>query len=107
MENAFQQSLYDQAQKNWKEKGSLGVTAADHEALGGTPDDILLEHPGKTLGEVMTNEEIETYIFQTRKNISENEGILKMSEFNDDLKRDLETSIQYLKDIGRLSEDFV
>lgn len=97
---------YLNAQKNWKEKGYLGVTAKDHEAIGSTPDDILFQNPDKTLGEMMTDEEIREYITGTQKNISENEALPHLKRYNDDLKQNLEATVKYLKSIGKLTEDF-
>ena len=98
---------YLNAQKNWKEKGYLGVTSQDHEVIGSTPDEILLQNPGKTLGELMSDEEIREYIVGTRKNISENEngGLAHMKRYNEVLLRNLDVTIEYLKFIGRLPED--
>ena len=107
MEGINLNSEYLKAQKNWKEKGSLGVTAQDHKNIGGTPDDILLENPGKTLGELMTDQEIKDYILATRANILENEkeSLKNMKQYTEDLKEDLEATLKYLESIGRLPEE--
>lgn len=107
MERYTQNSEFIEVQKNWSEKGHLGVTSKDHEAIFSTPDDILVQNPGKTLGELMSDTEIQEYILETRKNILENEGLQNMKNYNEDLKKNLEVSIKYLKSIGRLSQDFV
>ncbi len=96
---------YIEAQKNWKEKGYLGVTAKDHEAIQSTPDEVLLQNPGKTLGEIMNDQEIREYIVGTRKNISENKEYSHLKRYNEDLKQNLEVTIEYLKSIGRFPED--
>ncbi len=95
---------YIQATLNWEQKGSLGVTAEDHEAHGGTPDYILLQNPGKTLGQLMSDTEISEFITETKKNIQDNEGVKNLEEYNTDLKKNLKTSIKYLKSIGRLPD---
>lgn len=97
----------EQALKNWETQGSLGVTAEDYELIGGTPDDILIQNPGKTLGILMSDDEIQEFIEGTQRNIEENKNYPHMNEFNEDLKKNLITTIKYLKKINRLSEDFI
>ena len=109
MENfeSYQKSIeYLAAQKNWEEKGYLGVTAQDHKAIHSTPDNILIENPSKTLGELMSDTEIIEYIQGTQRNIEENSKYPHMTDFNEDLKKNLETTISYLKTIQRIPEDF-
>ncbi len=103
-ENFYESNTFKTAQKNWDEKGWLGVTAEDHEGVQSTPDEILVQNPGKTLGELMTNEEILGYIQTTEQNIQSNEGIEKMREHNEDLKNNLRVTRGYLRSIGRLPE---
>lgn len=97
----------EQAVKNWEEKGSLGVTAEDHELIGSTPDEILIQNPGKTLGELMSDDEIQEFIEGTKKNIEDNKNHPHMDAFNEDLKKNLITTIKYLKEINRLPKDFI
>lgn len=97
----------EQALKNWEEKGSLGVTAEDYELIGGTPDDILIQNPGKTLGELMADSEIQEFIEETQKNIEGNKNHPHMNKFNEELKKNLITTVKYLKGINRLPEDFI
>lgn len=100
---------YTEAQKKWNEKGFLGVTAKDHEAIYSTPDEILLQNPGKTLAELMSDEEIRDYVLETRRVISENENVVHSNpeswkKYNEDLKMNLEVTIRYLQSIGRLPD---
>ncbi len=104
--NYFESDTFKQAQNNWKEKGYLGVTAEDHEGIYSTPNEILVANPGKTLSELMTDDEILDYLVQTKKNIQENEPIEKLKSYNDSLKENLITTIKYLKEIERLPESF-
>jgi hypothetical protein len=104
--NYFESEKYKQAQKNWKENGYLGVTSDDHLGIYSTPNEKLQENPGKTLADLMSDQEILDYISGTKKNILENEGMEKLKEYNTSLKENLETTINYLKKIGRLPEDW-
>lgn len=104
-ENYFESEAFIMAKSNWDTKGYLGVTAEDHEGIHSTPDEILNENPGKTLGELMSDQEILEYIEGTKKNIEENEGIEKMKRFNEDLKDNLKLTIEYLRSIDRLPEN--
>ena len=101
MQENLESQRYTEAQKKWDEKGHLGVTAADHEAIHSTPDEILVQNPGKTLGELMSDKEILEYIIGTQENIKSNEEIEKMKSYNEDLKKNLEVTTIYLKAIGR------
>ncbi len=96
------------AQKHWKENGWLGVTAEDHTLKGSTPDDILIKNPGKTLGELMSDEEIHEYIAEMQKIIikDENSDIEHIRMLAEMQKENLDSCIRYLKVIGRLTEDF-
>ena len=107
MESYTPSPEFIQASKNWEEKGFLGVTEQDYEAIQGTPEDILLENPGKTLGELMSDEEVREYIIETRNNIIENKEIPKMQELNKDLQKNLDVTIVYLSSIGRMPEDLI
>ena len=107
MESYTPSPEFIQASKNWEEKGFLGVTAQDYEAIQGTPEDILLENPGKTLGELMSDEEVREYIIETRNNIIENKEIPKMQELNKDLQKNLDVTIAYLSSIGRMPKDLI
>lgn len=90
-------------------KGYLGVTAEDHESLGSTPEQRLIENPGKSLGEIMSDNEIV-------KNISEQLEFFKQQDIQEDdreswldfikqRKEDFITSMRYLKSINRLPEN--
>ncbi|MEI6022600.1 MAG: hypothetical protein WCQ32_02045 [bacterium] len=107
MESYTPSPEFIRASKNWEEKGFLGVTAQDHEDIQGTPDDILLENPGKTLGELMSDGEIREYIVETRKNIIENKETPKLEKYNIELQKNLDVTIAYLSSIGRMPEDLI
>lgn len=104
-QNFYESNTFKTAQKNWDEKGWLGVTAEDHEGIQSTPDEILIQNPDKTLGELMSDQEILEYIQTTEQNIKSNEGVEKMRELNEDLKNNLMVTKNYLHSIGRLPEN--
>lgn len=112
--NPMEEESYKIAQENWNTNGSLGVTAEDHIAIGSTPDNILIENEGKTLGELMSDSEIQDFINGTKENIKENEDYIKTGphnansiiNFNKDIKDNLDKTLVYLKKIGRLPVDF-
>jgi hypothetical protein len=106
-EQYYEKPEYLEAQKNWREKGSLGVTASDYEAISGTPEDELIQNPGKTLGEIWSDEQILDHLIGTERNIEENESIEKMKKWNDDLKENLRVTILYLKSINRLPKEYI
>lgn len=91
---------------NWDKNGSLGVTVEDHILIGSTPEDILVKNPGKTLGELMSDLEINEFIRGTLKNIEENKKYSHLKNFNMDLIENLILSVEYLKSIRRLPKDF-
>lgn len=93
------------AQKSFDEKSFLAVTASDYETINATPDEILTQNPGKTLGELMSDQEILEYIQTTEQNIKSNEGIEKMKDYNEDLKNNLMVTKDYLHSIDRLPEN--
>jgi hypothetical protein len=105
LESYQNNSEYVEASNNWNTKGHLGVTAKDHEIIQSTPDQILVENSGKTLGELMSDEEIREYIIETRKNILGNEAFPNMKEYNEELKENLKVTLEYLSGIGRLPEE--
>lgn len=115
MENIDNSSeTINEARKKWDENGYLGVTAIDHELIGSTPDELLLNNKGKTLGELMSEDEIVEYISGTLSNIDENEKYIltnpsnkdSIIRYNEDLKNNLDLSINYLKKIGKIDEKF-
>jgi hypothetical protein len=97
---------WNQASKNFDEKGVLGVTAQDHEALGSTPDEMLVANPGKTAAEIMTDEEILSWLNEGKQFIKENENNENMKGYIDDYKKEIPKTIKYLKSINRFPESF-
>lgn len=92
--------------------GPLGVTAEDHLAIYSTPPDKLSENPGKTLAELMTDEEITIWIREQKKALLElmAEVDTKESEFGrnylPNARKKLKASLILLKQRGRLPKEF-
>lgn len=94
------------ASAKFQELGSLAVTAQDHKDIGSTPPQRLRENPDKTLGELMSEQEIAEWVKENE------EAIAKFSQMNSGdpflrsalpvLKTELELGQKYLKSIGRL-----
>lgn len=105
--------LYRESQKRFQQFGQLGVTADDHWNIGGSPPIILNRNPGKTLGELMSDQEILAKLDQlteyersAKKRLAANprDDLAK-----DDLKyveKELPTTIKYLDSIGRLPDKY-
>lgn len=98
--------------------GPLSVTAADHQVIMSTPPKELAEpqNTGKTFAQIWTEEKIRTYLidnFKTLKDFSELSVQSKDEERRKELTRhitkstkELKTTIEYLKSIGKLPEGF-
>ena len=104
---------WEAANKKFKELGPLAVTAEDHLAAGSTPPPELESNPGKTLADLMTDTEIESWLLN-------HEEAIKNLESNDDRPKELiaeqmlkqlqanyGSSINYLKTINRLPKRFM
>lgn len=66
----FESKKFKKAAAKFRNFGSLAVTAADHYDIGGTPPERLLNNPGKTLGELMSEGEIAIWIKEKEELIS-------------------------------------
>ncbi len=89
----------------------LEMRLSDHNLLGSTPPDILRENPEKTEGELMSDEEILEWLQKQQGMIEKfsSEGLRENSFAQSWLptgKKDFETTIQYLRRIGRLPDEF-
>jgi len=102
----FDTEEFKKASERFETLGSLGVLPADHKAIGSTPPQRLLDNPGKTLGELMSDEEITYWILGNEKTIKQfseadpNNSFIKTAL--PDLKKTLELGKKYLKSIDRL-----
>lgn len=55
---------YEAAAERFRTRGPLGVTAADHKAVGSSPDRRLIEHPGQTLVQILSLDEITNFLIK-------------------------------------------
>lgn len=90
-------------------KGYLGATADDHERIYSTPDERLIKNPGKSLGEIMSDEELHENIalqleFFKEQDSSEIEKE-HWQDFVTSRKIDFINSLRYLEKIGRLPKE--
>lgn len=85
---------------------SLSMTKDDHQKIYSTPPQRLLENPGKTLGEIMSDQEIADWIKENEKAIAEFSQMNSENSFVKNalpvLKKELDLGLKYLKSIGRL-----
>jgi len=88
---------YKKAKEKFRTLGLLAMTIEDHEAMGSTPDeyykDKLVANPGKIMVELMNDQEVLEYL---RRLLRKNPR-----------SRNLILSVEYLRGIGRLPEEFV
>lgn len=108
MENFEKQkiSAFEQAAKKSKEQGFFSLTSEDHKALGSTPDEELEGNFGKSQYEIMSDEEIESYLSEAIDTINENNENLRKNGYIDIQKNFLRVGIPFLKSVGRLPEKF-
>lgn len=106
----FEDPAFTKAANKFKKFGPLGVTAADHLSVGSTPKEKLVNNPDKTLGELMTDDEIFQWIKELQEQIIQyssdeykNNSFVKsiLPKFIEDLR----LSKEYLKGIGRLPSE--
>ncbi len=84
----------------------MGVLPEDHKAIGSTPPQSLLDNPGKTLDELMSDEEISEWIEGNIKAIDELSEPEETNSFVKSalpaLREELELGKKYPKSINRL-----
>lgn len=90
----------------------LALTAEAHKAIGSSGvDERLVNNPGKTLGELLSDQELGDYLNNHQQKIAE----LSKPEFANDpfsqsmldwRRQELSASIQYLTQINRLPKAF-
>jgi hypothetical protein len=106
----FEGQTFKQAADKFNTLGPLGVTAADHLGIGSTPKELLINNPGKTLGELMTDDEISQWINGQQEQIAQ----YSLDQYKDNsfvksilpkLIEDLRLSKEYLKSIDRLPSE--
>lgn len=98
------------ASEKFNTLGPLGVTADDHLVIGSTPNERLINNPGKTLGELMSADEVNTWLEGTKGEIKKysSEEYQKNSFIQSmliRLKSDWQLSEQYLLSMNRLPSE--
>jgi len=78
----------DKVYKKIKETGLISLTAEDQKIIGNMPQEILVKNPGKSLGELMSDQEMSAHLVSQKKKCS----------------AAYERDIIYLISIGRLPE---
>lgn len=99
-------------------KSPLAMTAEDHRAIGSTPPEILQKNLGKTMAELMTDEEILLFL-EGLKNRQQKitEGLarlpkrkswehLALQTQKEANKDNFKLSLKYLEEINRLPKEF-
>ena len=87
-------------------KSDLEMTLEDHVNIGSTPPEILKQNPGKTKGELLSDEELRNYLESKQQLIgllSSEENPFAQSALKDS-KEDWESTKTYLTKIGRMSQ---
>ena len=102
---------FREAAAKFENNGPLGVTAEDHKNIGSTPPDELQNNPGKTRAELMDEAQILKWLFEYKTQINEfSKEEYKNNSFAQSilpqLKKELGLSIEYLRNIDKLPEDF-
>lgn len=102
----FNTKPFKLAAKKFKTLGQLAVLASDHKAIGSTPPKELLKNPKKTLGQLMTDEQIAEWIKRNEETIVQLSEADQNSSFIKSvlpaLKKELELGKKYLESIGKL-----
>ncbi len=106
-----QGEAYNKALKKYQEVGLLGITAEDHQIMGSAPLEKMAANPKKTMAELMDDEELLVFLRQQQEDIEkysaeEDQKSRAIQDFLRIKKRNLEFSIKYLKEIGRLPKEF-
>jgi phosphosulfolactate synthase (CoM biosynthesis protein A) len=84
--------------------GWLALTKEDHERINSTPNQVLIDNPGKAQHELMSEEEIAEYLNDCLKVMSDMDSI---NNGFADLKADeFDKAIYFLKSINKLPEQF-
>jgi len=101
------------SRQRFKEFGHLGVTAQDHWNIGGSPPILLNRNPEKTLGELLSDQELLDWLDKLLEYGERAKEKLEAEPDDESAKGDLEDfnkrfplAIKYLASIGRLPEKY-
>jgi len=81
--------------------GEFSLTAAEHHAIGSTPDEDLLNNPGKAEYEVISDEKLIKILDSHIKCLLNHSGAYKPGEYEASLEL-VGKAIPFLKSVGRL-----
>ena len=106
-------SRWEKSQQKFSEVGHLGVTAQDHWDIGSSPPLLLNRNPGRTLGELYSDEELLKYLDNLINYKEEAEKRIE-ADPNDrwaqgnleDFNERFPVTIKYLSSIGRLPDKY-
>ena len=87
-------------------KSKLSWTAEHHGIVGSTPPKILLRNPGKTLGELMSENEAEEQIREAHETIHTGRNHLDDTLAANKLKKRILLDAEYLHSIKKISPEF-
>jgi len=107
MNNSFEEnqtSSYDTAREKSRRYGFFSLTAQDHEDMNSTPGDELTKNPGKAQYELMSDEEIMSYLDGALEAM--NDADLIKNGYAQQQRDFLITSIPFLEGVGRLPEKY-
>ena len=91
-----------------RQKAGLAMTAEDHLAMGSTPLQVLIDNPGKTWIETMSDAELREFIMKQVADTTEQYERAKTGDkfesrvLEIQLSNFLAPNIAYLREIGRL-----
>ncbi len=102
---------YKEAAEKQKLTGYLSLTKEDHNAIGSTPPNILMKNPGKTMAELMGDQEIRDYLKKQKDFLDELNKQLRNNDTSaiswiNETQHSLDLARKYLSSIERLPEEF-
>ena len=112
MPENFENEEYHEAADKFEKLGTLGVTAEDHTAIHSSPPPELAKNPGKTLAELMSDEEIAEWLKGQQEALKELSRLQKTNAalagtfFAQGAREKVKKAIRYLKTVGRLPKEF-
>ncbi len=99
-----EQLAFERASQKMNKTGWFSFTAQDHEDIGSTPDDIMLEHPEKMQYELMSEKEIENILDNV--DIAKQDPQLVKNGYAQDLINAAKVDIPFLESVGKLPEKY-
>ena len=107
---------FKKASKRFKEMGPLGVLAEDWHKIGGTPPPELEANPGKTMLDLMSEQQVLDWLNGTKKEIEQAQGFYSQAKDSRQkhickvqIQSDIEAlgaTLKLLKELNRLPKEF-